>query len=161
MKKKEMKKKLLAGVMGILMVGAMGTSAFAAETTNITTTVKADYTLTIPAATTIAFGAETTNLSGKLKASGNINADQKLTVTATANPLQVATDKTKEIPYTLKNGAATFTSDSWSEAELRDGLASADAGKSIQLSVNIVKAAWEAAKAGTYEGSITFEAKIV
>ncbi|MEG0662743.1 MAG: hypothetical protein RR472_05640 [Anaerovoracaceae bacterium] len=31
MKKKEMKKKLLAGVMGILMVGAMSTVAFAEE----------------------------------------------------------------------------------------------------------------------------------
>lgn len=127
--------------------------------TELKTTVRSTYTLSIPAETTITYGITSTNLSGVLKVSGNVDVGETVTVTATSNALKNATHN-ETLPYTLMNGTAAFESDNWTETELRTGLEGAGKGKELQLSIAITEAAWKAAKAGSYEGSITFKATL-
>lgn len=151
----------------VLFAAALGTAAMpvcAAENTEsrktiINAKVNSSYTLTIPAATTIVFGRTSTDLNGVLKVSGNVDVGEKVTVTATPKALK-NNSHNEELPYSLMNGETAFTTAKWSETELRAGLESTKAGKKFQLSVAITKEAWAAAKAGSYEGSITFEAEL-
>ncbi len=127
--------------------------------TKLSAEVGSTYQLTIPAATTINYGSLSTNLSGALKVSGNVDVGEKVTVTATSNPLRNESHG-ENLSYTLMSGTAVFTTADWSEEELRRGLEGAGSGKEISLSVAITAEAWAAAKAGSYEGSVTFKAEL-
>ena len=130
------------------------------ESSDLIAEVSSTYQLKIPAQTTLSFGAQTTKLNGVLKVSGNVDVDQKVTVTATANALQNTSHGT-ELAYTLLDGEQNlFQTADWSEEELRAGLEGDGKGKEIPLSVAITEETWKAAKAGTYEGSITFTAEL-
>ena len=157
--------KLAALVTAAALTGSMAApvSVWAADIqsqkTDLKTKVTSSYTLTIPAATTIAFNRTSTDLNGVLKVSGNVDVGEKVTVTATPHALNNESHK-KELPYTLMKGEAVFETADWSETELREGLKGDGSGKELQLSVAITEEAWKAAKAGSYEGSITFVAKL-
>lgn len=158
-------KKLAALVTAAALTGniAAPMGVWAADTqtgkTDLNAKVNSAYELTIPAKTTITFGNTSTSLNGKLKVSGNVDVGETVTVTATPNALKNASHNV-ELPYTLMNGQAAFTTANWSETELREGLEGDGKGKELQLSVAITKDAWEAAKAGNYAGSITFTAEL-
>lgn len=163
--KARISRKLAALVTAAALTGSiaapMGVWAADAQTgkTDLNAKVDSTYKLTIPAQTTLTFGAASTKLDGVLKVSGNVDVDEKVTVTATSNALKNASHNV-ELPYTLMNGQAAFTTANWSETELREGLEGDGKGKELQLSVAITKDAWEAAKAGSYAGSITFTAEL-
>lgn len=157
-------KKRIASVLFAVSLGAAAMPVYAAENTEsretiINAKVNSTYTLTVPAATEIAFGSTSTSLKGALKVSGNVDVGETVTVKATSNALKNASHNV-ELPYTLMNGQAAFTTAAWSETELREGLEGDGKGKELQLSVAITDTAWEAAKAGSYEGSITFVAQL-
>ena len=157
-------KKRTASVLFAAALGAAAIPVYAAENTEsqetiINAKVASVYELTIPAKTTIEFNKTSTNLNGMLKVSGNVDVNEKVTVTATPNALKNASPN-EELPYTLMNGQAAFTTADWNETELREGLEGDGSGKELQLSVAITEAAWTAAKAGSYNGSITFTAAL-
>lgn len=140
-----------------LNVNAASTVTPQTSTTKINASVNATYTLTIPSATTITFGQETTKLSGELKVTGNVENGQSVQVTVKADPLHNDSQNT-DISYQLLNGTNVFGGAIWSEDELRTGLTGN--AKEIQLSVRIPKEQWDNAKAGLYEGAITFTATL-
>lgn len=153
-----MKKKLFAGMLATTMGLALALPVYAEDkTTDLKADVPSSYTLTIPEKTDISYGSESVDLKGILKVSGNVRTTEIVKVSAVSNPLTLV-GGTETLPYTLKSGENPFTSATWSETDLRDGLAGA--GKSFQLSVAIDKTVWETAKAGTYNGGIVFTAEL-
>ena len=144
-------KKLTSFALAFALCAASAVSAFAANPTSGATTIKTNiqptYTVEIPAQTSIPFNATSTPLATKLGLSkAQLDPNHKVTVTATANALKNDADNTKTIPFTLHNQDGTdFTS-----AEFTD------TNKKVQLSVHIAQSAWDAAPAGNYTGSVTF-----
>lgn len=145
------------------------------ETTKLSASVDSKYTLTIPQDTSIVFNRTSTELNGTLKVTGNVDTDEKVVVTALSGALHNNTHGV-DLPYTLKTAASAttdtettdtettdtetkaFTEAEWSESELRAG--QTETGKEIQLFIGITEDAWKAAKAGSYEGTITFTATL-
>lgn len=144
-------KKLTSFALAFALCAASAVSAFAANPTSGATTIKTNiqptYTVEIPAQTSIPFNATSTPLATKLGLSkAQLDPNHKVTVTATVNALKNDKDSSKTIPFTLHNQDGTdFTS-----AEFTDTT------KKVQLSVHIDKTAWDAAPAGNYTGSVTF-----
>lgn len=150
----------IASVVGGLFMSALPICADEQSgSTQLNANVDATYMLTIPQATTIPYGKTTMNISGYLKVAGNVNAGQTIKVSAAVTPLHNAAQNT-DIPYTIKKADAAFSTDTWSEDELRSGLANDEAGKKDQLSIAIDEASWNSAKAGSYTGSIVFTAEL-
>lgn len=152
-------KKLASFVLALAMAAVCAAPAMADNQITQSTSQSSDitvrfniaptYTVVIPGETSIPFNrADTnTNLNGTLHLSAaQLELNHKVTVTATANALKNDKDSSKTIPFTLHNQDGTdFTS-----AEFTDTT------KKVQLSVHIEKAAWDAAPAGNYTGSVTF-----
>ena len=144
-------KKLTSFALAFALCAASAVSAFAANPTSGATTIKTNiqptYTVEIPAQTSIPFNATSTPLATKLGLSkAQLDPNHKVTVTATVNALKNDADTTKTIPFTLHNqDGSAFTS-----AEFTD------TNKKVQLSVHIAQTAWDAAPAGNYTGSVTF-----
>lgn len=143
-------KKLTSFALAFALCTASAVSAFAANPTSGATTIKTSiqptYTVEIPAQTSIPFNATSTPLATKLGLSkAQLDPNHKVTVTATVNALKNDKDSSKTIPFTLYEGNTVFTS-----AEFTD------TNKKVQLSVHIAQTAWDAAPAGNYTGSVTF-----
>lgn len=144
-------KKLTSFALAFALCAASAVSALAANPTSGATTIKTNiqptYTVEIPAQTSIPFNATSTPLATKLGLSkAQLDPNHKVTVTATVNALKNDKDSSKTIPFTLHNeNGSAFTS-----AEFTD------TNKKVQLSVHIAQTAWDAAPAGNYTGSVTF-----
>lgn len=150
-----MKRKTLAGMMSLAIMAAVAVPVYAEDkTTELNTNVSSTYELTIPSATEIDFNAATTALNGELKVTGNVKPDETVTVSAAKNILENQDNAGAAIEFALKKDASDFTSETWSEAELRSGT------KEISLSVAIEQSAWDSAKAGDYTGGIVFTAEL-
>ncbi len=150
-------KKATALLLALMLVLSVGAAAFAADQsgeTLVRASIESTYILTIPREQTIAFNALSTELSSPLKVTGNIASGKKVTVTAATEALACPTQDTT-IPFSLQKDGSDFTSEDWTDAELR-----AASPKEITLSIEIAAAAWNAAKAGEYTGTITFQAKL-
>lgn len=153
-------KKITMGLTVVALMGAMALPVSAQDNTeskdtSITAKIQSTYTLSIPASTTIDFEKTSTNLKETLKVTGNVLPTQEVAVTAKAGAFHNKVQNT-DLPYKLidKRNNSEFTTATWSEDELRDG------SKELTLSVDITKEAWDAAEAGSYEGSITFTANL-
>lgn len=153
-------KKITMGLTVVALMGAMALPVSAQDNTeskdtSITAKIQSTYTLSIPASTTIDFKETSTNLKETLKVTGNVLPTQEVAVTAKAGAFHNKVQNT-DLPYKLidKRNNSEFTTATWSEDELRDG------SKELTLSVDITKEAWDAAEAGSYEGSITFTANL-
>ena len=143
-------KKLTSFALAFALCAASAVSALAANPTSGATTIKTNiqptYTVEIPAQTSIAFNKLDTPLATKLGLSkAQLDPNHKVTVTATVNALKNDADNTKTIPFTLYEGNTVFTSADFT-----------DTTKKVQLSVHIAQSAWDAAPAGNYTGSVTF-----
>lgn len=150
-----MKKRVLAGIMSVMMMTTTALPVSAQEgSTTVKATVDSTYILTVPAETSITYGAENTLLSGKLKVTGNVLPTEQVMVTASCGSLHNAVQNT-DLTYALKDEqSVVFSSAMWSETELRG------AAKEIGLKIYIAEDAWRQAKAGSYTGTITFNAEI-
>lgn len=159
-----MKKNRLAGMMSAALAAAMmmavpvGATATGPQrgSTTVTANVASSFVLSIPASTTINYGVERTKMSGSLKVTGNVDTNEQVTVAVETSPLHNQTHN-ENIIYTVtasETGEDAFTGDAWTETELRDET------KEIPLYVLISGDAWDQAKAGDYEGTVTFTAQL-
>lgn len=156
-----MKRKILVGMMSALLAVGMAVPVGATETnpksdsTTVTADVASSFVLSIPSTTDIVYKVEKTQIEGTLKVTGNVDTDEQVTVSV--QPGQLHNESHNEnIVYTITEGtgAEAFTGAAWSETELRAG------SKEFSLHVNISDDAWEQAKAGDYEGIVTFTAQL-
>lgn len=143
-------KKLTSFALAFALCAASAVSAFAANPTSGATTIKTSiqptYTVEIPAQTSIPFNATSTPLASPLGLSkAQLDPNHKVTVTATVNALKNDKDSSKTIPFTLYEGNTVFTSADFTNTTDK-----------VQLSVHIAQTAWDAAPAGNYTGSVTF-----
>lgn len=159
-----MKKRWIAGIASVMLLTTAIMPVYAESPSQqsgelqIKTEVDSAYTLTIPQNADIEFERTSTQLSGALKVSGNVDTDEQVTVTATANPLSKTTGET--IDYTLTDGSNVFRQAVWNESELRAGLTNEEGQKAIDLFIEITQDEWNQAKAGSYTGSVTFVASL-
>ncbi|MCC8168203.1 MAG: hypothetical protein LIO37_02535 [Clostridiales bacterium] len=150
-----MKKKLVSTLMGLVLVLSMTTAVHATTVdqdsnsnsadTKITTSIDPTYVVTIPADTTIRFEATSTSIGSVELTEAQLEPGYEVTVTASAGTLANDADATKSIAYTLEDASGVFTSASYTTE-----------GESTALTVNITADEWDAAYAGSYEGTITF-----
>ena len=129
------------------------------KSTTLTATVNSEFTLTIPRNTEIAYEATTTDLSD-LKVIGNVNQQEVVVTAETSDLAETNRGDGATIDYTLNAGDSAYPDDGlvWDEEDLRAGYLDETNAKTESLSVGITKDTWEKAKAGTYEGTITFTA---
>lgn len=158
-----MKRRIFISMVSMMAMTVFVLPVHGAEGSEHTTDLKAEvtssYILTIPKETTIAYQTLSNKLNGVLSVKGNVKANEKVVVTAATKPLH-CTAQDKDLPYKLMNGSAEFTQAEWNEEELRKELEAEGTGKNLQLTADITKDAWDAAEAGSYEGSVMFKAEL-
>lgn len=165
-------KKITALVLALLIVMAFPMTAFASETTTLTTTVPAAaYTLNIPADQEIPFGSLSTEI-GQITVTDSTGfaVGKNLKVTVSYNDF-ACEDAVTTIPYTLEmrgagqeaplaSGAGMVfygeTSGEVSTYPLRNGNEPYD-----KLKVLVDAIDWGNALAGSYSTTITFGAEVV
>ena len=153
-------KKIITLALAAAMLSATGITAFAvdypggSQGTEVTTSVAPTFTVSIPADTTVAFNALSTDFGSVTLDSARLAPNKAVQVTVTSDyNLNNSVDNTAVIPYSLKAGndtldadyAATFTT----------------AGEKVDLTINITQADWDAAAAGDYGDTVTFNISYV
>ena len=143
-----MKKILTLALVGTMLT-ASGITAFAVDypggtqDTEITTSVAPAFTVTIPADTTVAFNALSTDF-------GSLAPNKAVQVTITYdNDLNNSGDTTAVIPYVLKDNSEITVNADYAVTFFR-------AGEKVDLTINITQADWDAAAAGDYSDTVTF-----
>ena len=144
-------KKLITLALAALLCIAMSVTALAApltptnkrESVTVSTRVDPAYTVTIPANTTIAFNATSTDFGAVTLTAARFETGKGVKVSVTPGDLKNGANDT--IPYTIMSGAAQF-----SEKMLTAVNEKAD------LTIDIAQTAWDAAKAGDYNATVTF-----
>ena len=154
-----MKKLLTIALVGAMLT-ATGITAFAVDypggtqNTEITTSVEPTFTVTVPADTTVPFNALSTEFGSVELESARLAPDKAVQVTVTSDyNLNNSIDDTVVIPYSLNTAeeavdadyAATFTT----------------AGEKVDLTINITQTDWDAAAAGDYGDTVTFNISYV
>ena len=149
-----MKKLLTLALVGAMLT-ATGITAFAVDypggtqDTEITTSIAPTFTVTIPADTAVPFNALSTEFGSVKLESARLAPNKAVQVTVTSDyNLNNSIDDTVVIPYSLNTAeeavdadyAATFTT----------------AGEKVDLTINITQADWDAAAAGDYGDTVTF-----
>ena len=149
-----MKKLLTLALVGAMLT-ATGITAFAvdypggSQGTEVTTSVAPTFTVSIPADTTVEFNALSTDFGSVALDSARLAPNKAVQVTVTSDfDLNNSVDNEAVIPYSLKTAdetvdadyAATFTT----------------AGEKVDLTINITQADWDAAAAGDYSDTVTF-----
>lgn len=156
-------KKIIALLSAATMLSAASTAAFAAEITESTDPKQADvtistsiapaYTVSIPVNATVAFDAAETDFGSVTLDSARLAPNKAVEVTITSDfDLNNSTDNTAVIPYTLK---ATKGTD---EEVVAAGYSAKlqNTGDKVDLTINITQADWDAAAAGDYSDTVTF-----
>lgn len=139
-------KKLIAGAMALTLSLAVTIPAFAQDV-EISTAIEPTYTVTIPETTEIEFNATTTDFGAITLTAARINPGYYVKVAVTPNALANTADATKTIPYAVTDAAGTaFTSAKYTTA-----------GDTTALKITITQADWNAAFAGDYSGTVTFD----
>lgn len=156
-------KKIIALLSAATMLSAASVTAFAAEITEstdpkqadvtISTSVAPAYTVSIPVNANVAFNAAETDFGSVSLESARLAPNKAVEVTITSDfDLNNSTDNTAVIPYTLKaaKGTAEETVGAGYAATLQN------AGDKVDLTINITQADWDAAAAGNYSDTVTF-----
>ena len=149
-----MKKLLTLALVGAMLT-ATGITAFAVDypggtqNTEITTSVEPTFTVTVPADTTVPFNALSTEFGSVELESARLAPNKAVQVTVTSDyNLNNSIDDTVVIPYSLKAGNDTVDAD-FAAMFL-------NAGEKVDLTIDITQAAWDAAAAGDYSDTVTF-----
>lgn len=156
-------KKIIALLSATAMISAASVTAFAAEITEstdpkqadvtISTSVAPAYTVSIPVNANVAFNAAETDFGSVSLESARLAPNKAVEVTITSDfDLNNSADNTAVIPYTLKatKGTATETVGTGYSATFQN------AGDKVDLTINITQADWDAAAAGDYSDTVTF-----
>jgi len=151
-----MKKKIIAGIMSMMLVVAMALPVTASETktTTLQAAVPSTYTLSIPLSQSITLDATSTDI-GTIEVTGNIKTTEKVVVTVGTTAFANKDKLGDTIAYTLVDGDAIFTGAQWSETDLQSA-----SPLTYDLAVEIAESQWKSASAGNYEAVITFTAVI-
>lgn len=154
-----MKKILTLALVGTMLT-ASGITAFAVDypggtqDTEITTSVAPTFTVTIPADTAVPFNALSTEFGSVTLESARLAPNKAVQVTVTSDyNLNNSVDNTAVIPYSLKAGNDTVDAD-FAAMFL-------NAGEKVDLTIDITQAAWDAAAAGDYSDTVTFNISYV
>lgn len=153
-------KKLFATLLALTLCCSMATTAFAAEinqdsetktgNTTITTVKDPTYIVVIPEKAEIQFGVESNPIGDIVYKEGNLEPGAEVTVELkNASTLAHKENAQYTIEYAVCKDGEAFTSVVYNEQTA--------AGTKTALTANITKEAWEAAKAGNYEATLTFE----
>ena len=149
-----MKKILTLALVGTILT-ASGITAFAVDypggtqDTEITTSVAPTFTVTIPADTAVPFNALSTEFGSVTLESARLAPNKAVQVTVTSDyNLNNSIDDTVVIPYSLKAGNDTVDADYTATFTT--------AGEKVDLTIDITQAAWDAAAAGDYSDTVTF-----
>lgn len=151
-----MKKKIIATLLTLVMIGGISIPARADDQSlTLTTDVASTYTLTIPANQAIPSLATSTPI-GNIQVVGDVQTTEEVVVTATKTDFTSATQSTT-IPFVIYNNSISdnFTSSIWTDSELISATP-----KSVPLSINISATDWQNARASSYSATITFTAAI-
>ena len=155
-----MKKRIVSGMLCMMMAAAMAVPVSAAEpqekSTTLTTDVESEYILTIPKDTQIPFGAEETGI-GSVKVTGNVKPAETVKVDVETGNFISQDNPQDTIALTLinKNDNSEFRTSIWNEKEMRDET------KEIPLAVQVKGEDWNKAYAGTYQATLTFTASLI
>ena len=154
-----MKKILTLALVGTILT-ASGITAFAVDypggtqDTEITTSVAPTFTVTIPADTAVPFNALSTEFGSVTLESARLAPNKAVQVTVTSDySLNNSVDNTAVIPYSLKAGNDTVDAD-FAAMFL-------NTGEKVDLTIDITQAAWDAAAAGDYSDTVTFNISYV
>lgn len=153
-------RRFIALILALFCCGVFSLTAFAADidqdsadksaNTTLTTSKAASYLVVIPESAEITFDTEVNPIGDIQYVSGNLEPDAYVTVSLSQQTELVnEADNTYTIDYVIKSGEEDFTSVVYNEDTA--------AGTKTPLTVNITKEAWEAAKAGEYAATLTFE----
>ena len=156
-------KKIISLLSAAAMLSAVSVTAFAREITEskgsrkadvtISTSVAPAYTVSIPLNANVAFNAAQTNFGSVSLDAARLAPNKAVEITITSDfDLNNSTDKTAVIPYTLK---ATKGTD---EEVVAAGYSAKlqNTGDKVDLTINITQADWDAAAAGDYSDTVTF-----
>lgn len=124
------------------------------QETTLTTTIPADYTLTIPSKQDVAVNTGKTALP-PIKVSGSLAPNQTVKVAIRKEAMKNKDNsKAPELPFSLTDKTEqTWNSGTWNAQDAEDE-------KTVALFLAIDKDAWEQAKPGRYEGKIVFTTSI-
>jgi len=153
-------KKLFATLLALTLCCSMATTAFAAEinqdsdpktgNTTITTVKDPTYIVVIPETAQIEFDVGSNPIGSIEYKEGNLEPGAEVTVELkNASALAHKEDAKYTIEYAVCKDGEAFTSVVYNEQTA--------AGTKTALTADITKEAWEAAKAGNYEATLTFE----
>ena len=153
-------KKIITLALAAAMLSATGITAFAVDypggtqDTEITTSVAPTFTVTIPADTAVPFNALSTEFGSVTLESARLAPNKAVQVTVTSDfDLNNSVDNTTVIPYSLKAGNDTVDAD-FAAMFL-------NTGEKVDLTIDITQAAWDAAAAGDYSDTVTFNISYV
>lgn len=152
-------KKIITGILTAALCLSVAVPVFAKEidqdsdpkegTTTLTTSKEATYMVIIPQLANITFDTEVNPIGDIEYRSGNLEPDAYVTVTLEEQaPLVNTVNEDYTIPYEVKCGDDIFQKVIYDEDTA--------AGTKTPLTVNITSEAWEAAKSGSYTGSLIF-----
>ena len=154
-----MKKLLTLALVGAMLT-ATGITAFAVDypggtqNTEITTSVAPTFTVTIPADTAVPFNALSTEFGSVTLESARLAPNKAVQVTVTSDyNLNNSIDDTVVIPYSLNTAEEAVDAD-FAAMFL-------NAGEKVDLTINITQADWDAAAAGDYSDTVTFNISYV
>ena len=149
-------KKLMTLTLAGVMLTTAGITAYSVDypggtqDTEITTSVAPAFTVTIPADTTVAFNALSTDFGSVTLESARLAPNKAVQVTITYdNDLNNSGDTTAVIPYVLKDNSEITVNADYAVTFFR-------AGEKVDLTINITQADWDAAAAGDYSDTVTF-----
>lgn len=148
-------KKLISAALTLTMLLSLSSTVFAADLkqdsdpsqtdATISATINPTYTVTIPADTIVPFEANSTPFGAIEATAVQIEPNMKITVSVTAGMLVNAKDSTQKIPYSIRKDDNLFTS--------FDILKKGD---KANLTIDIAKADWKLAAAGSYSDKVIF-----
>lgn len=153
-------KKRIALLLALTLSLCMSTTAFAQEInqssdpkqgqTTLTTEKAATYIVVIPESAKITFDTEENPIGAIEYKEGNLEPDAYVTVTLSEQTaLANKEDAQYTIPYQVSKEGEEFKQVVYTEETLAE--------TQTPLTVDITKEAWEKAKAGNYEATLTFE----
>lgn len=153
-----MEKIITLGLVGAILT-ACSTTAFAAQypgrtqNTEITTTVAPTFTVSIPADTTVQFNALSNDFGAVTLDTARLEPNKMVKVTVSSDfELNNSLDDSAVIPYTLTEEVGTAV------AQIINGTSMnfTAVGESRKLSIHITQNDWDAAAAGDYSDTVTF-----
>ena len=150
-------KKLICGL-SALAIMAMPVTVFADTTINeksdpqsanavISTEIAPAYIVTIPADTTVKFNDTETDFGAVELTKAQLEPNKVVKVTLTTdNKMENAADSEKVLPYAILNGEDEYTSAEYTTV-----------GDKTELTISITEDDWNAAYAGEYSDTVTFD----